>query len=240
MPGKETRFKFVVAKDNSKLVMPSYESVDLETKISVSTDSGDVPLDTVVEVDELTEGEEYNRICKVVNADDNEMFDIKLHSNSLENHITTLENGKFLVKIPIPEEFKGKDLSVFYVDAGGKSTEYTVTVKDGYASFETDHFSIYTLAAKSIVAAPTTKPTPTTSAKPTDDSATPDLPTEDEIGTDKDTNVGTDTDTDTGTDTDADTKGNAVLWIVLGILLAAGLGTAGFFAFKKIKKSDNA
>lgn len=218
VPGKDTRFKFVVMKDNSKLVMPSYKSVDLETKISVSTDSGDIPLDTVVEADKLTGGEEYNRICKVVNADDNEMFDIKLHSNSLENHITTLGNGKFLVKIPIPAGFKGKTLSVFYVDAGGKSTEYAVTEKDGYACFETDHFSIYTLAAKSIVTTTTTEPTPT--------------------GTDKDTPV--DTDADTDTDTDTDTKGSAVLWVVLGILLAAGLGTAGFFAFKKIKKSDNA
>ena len=42
-----------------------------------------------------------------------------------------------------------KDVIVYYVDADGKVTEHTATSDgDGYVSFVTDHFSVYTLAAK--------------------------------------------------------------------------------------------
>ena len=75
------------------------------------------------------------------------MFDLKLYSGST-GYITKLEDGKFKIKLPIKKELQGKTLKVFYVDENDKIVEYPVTIsEDGeYAIFETDHFSIYTLA----------------------------------------------------------------------------------------------
>lgn len=147
----EESYKFVVIKDDTKLQVPSYATVDLNTQISVTTDSSTVPLDTVIEVEKLTEGDEYDRIMKILDVEENETFDIKLHSGSLDNYVTKLDSGKFEVKIPIPEKLQGKTLIVYYVDQNNEPIEYDVTPAEGaddIAVFVTDHFSIYTLAAK--------------------------------------------------------------------------------------------
>ncbi|MBQ6935167.1 MAG: hypothetical protein IJN49_01335, partial [Clostridia bacterium] len=141
-------FKFVIIKDDTKLTLPSYTSVDLDTKVTVETDDSDVPLDTIINVEKLTQGTDYDKIMDVLDDIENEMFDIKLHSGSLNRFFTKLANGKFEVKIPVPEKFSGKNLVVYYVDTDNKPVEYEVNVKDGFAIFSTDHFSIYTLAEK--------------------------------------------------------------------------------------------
>ena len=153
--GEET-YQFVVVKDDAKLAVPTYTSVDLGTLVEVKTDSSEVPLDTAVTVEKLTSGEEYNRIIKAIGTENGEVFEITLYSASLDKNITKLENGKFEVKLPIPEKLQNKNLIVYYVDSENKVTEHEVTVKDGFASFTTDHFSIYTLAEK--VTAATEKP----------------------------------------------------------------------------------
>lgn len=147
--GKEEEYRFVVNKDDSKLAVPTYESVDAKTDVSASTDSSEVPLDTVIKVEKITHGEEHERICGTLEIKDGELFDIKLHSGSLDDYITELKNGKFKVRLPIKNEYKGKKLVVYYVDANGNKTKYNVTVKNGFAFFETDHFSIYTLTTES-------------------------------------------------------------------------------------------
>lgn len=144
--GKEESYKFVIIKDDTKLAVPSYATVDLNTNVSVTTDSSTVPLDTIIEVEKLTDGADYNRIIGILDVDENETFDIKLHSGSLNKYVTELKDGKFEVKIPIPEKFEGKNLVVYYVDQNNNPVKYEVTVKDNFAVFTTDHFSIYTLA----------------------------------------------------------------------------------------------
>ncbi len=145
---KEQTYKFVIIKDDTKLAVPTYSTVDLNTNITVSTASTALPLDTVVEVNKLTGGTEYDRIVDILDVEENEMFDIKLHSASLDTHVTKLENGKFEVKIPVPEKLAGKTLVVYYVDGEGEVTPHEVTPQGNFAVFQTDHFSIYTLAAK--------------------------------------------------------------------------------------------
>ena len=147
--GKEETHKFVVIKDDTKLAVPAYASTDFKTKVSVSTDSSEVPLDTVIKVEKITHGEEHERICGTLEIKDGEIFDIKLHSGTLDDYITELKNGKFKVRLPIKNEYKGKELVVYYVDANGNKTKYNVTVKNNFAFFETDHFSIYTLTYES-------------------------------------------------------------------------------------------
>lgn len=45
-------------------------------------------------------------------------------------------------------ELRGKNLVAYYVDDSGEIKEYAVEVVDNVAVFETDHFSIYTVAEK--------------------------------------------------------------------------------------------
>ena len=143
--GREEEYRFVVNKDDSKLADPTYESADVKTDVSASTDSSEVPLDTVIKVEKITHGEEHERICGTLEIKDGEIFDIKLHSGSLDDYITELKNGKFKVRLPIKNEYKGKELVVYYVDADGNKTKFDVTIKNNFAFFETSHFSVYTL-----------------------------------------------------------------------------------------------
>lgn len=139
-------FNVITIKDSSKINNNvSFKSSDLITNVSVSTDEA-LPLDTLVNVKQITSGNDYTNIIKALDVEEGKVFDINLKSISQNKSITKLDNGKFLVSIPIPEEYEGKYLVVYYVDAANKVTPYSVTVKDGYATFETDHFSIYTLA----------------------------------------------------------------------------------------------
>ena len=142
-------FRFIPIKDSSKINNTvTFKSSDLTTNVSVQTDS-QIPVDTLIKVLGLTSGTEYEKIMKLLKLKDAEMYDISLYSSSQEKSIKKLDNGKFLVSIPVPKKFEGKSLIVYYVDENDDIKSYDVTVKDGYATFETDHFSIYTMAVSS-------------------------------------------------------------------------------------------
>lgn len=145
-------YRFVIGKNTEKMYTPKLITSDFKTNITISTDkTNTIPLDTMINIKELTSGEEYNKILKILNITNNEMFDISLFSNSIKDYITKLKDGSFEVKIPITEKFKDKELVVYYVDDEGKITDYPVTIEDEYAIFNTNHFSIYTLAEKTII-----------------------------------------------------------------------------------------
>jgi len=141
-------YEFIVVKDSDNMISPTYKTADLNTNIEITSASTSVPLDTTIKAEKLTSGTEYEKIMKILKVADNETFDLKLYSNSLNEYITKLDDGRFEVKIPISKELKAKDLSVYYVDEKENITEHEVTVKDDYAIFTTNHFSIYTLAEK--------------------------------------------------------------------------------------------
>ncbi len=138
---------FLVECNSDKIVeAPKYQGKDAATNISITTDSTSIPLDTEIMVEKLTSGEEYDRIIKALNVKENSTYDIKLYSQSAQKYITKLESGKFEVKLPVPKELEGKELGVYYVDAENKITYHKVTVTEGFAIFETDHFSVYVLS----------------------------------------------------------------------------------------------
>lgn len=143
---------FVTIKDSDSMMTPEYKSSDASTDVSVESTDSSVPLDTLISVDKLTEGDEYDEIMNVLKVGSHETFDIKLFSGTLNNYVTKLSNGKFQVKIPIGATLKDKNLIVYYVDEKLEVHEYQVKIADGYAAFETDHFSVYTLADKDGVA----------------------------------------------------------------------------------------
>lgn len=104
----------------------------------------------MIKVDKLIPGDIYNKIMKILNVTNSETFDISLFAKSISKYITKLEDGSFEVRIPIKESLQNKNLIVYYVDDEGKKEEYEVTIENGYAKFNTNHFSIYTLAEKPI------------------------------------------------------------------------------------------
>lgn len=148
--GKEV--DFLAVKDSSKINNNvNLITNDIGSNITINTKTASIPFDTLIKVSKITSGTEYDKIVKLLEVTNSEMFDLKLYSNSTGKYVTKLSNGTFEVKIPVNEILKGKDLTAYYVDNNNKVTEYDVTVKNGYATFTTDHFSIYTLAEKKAV-----------------------------------------------------------------------------------------
>lgn len=140
----------LIRSDSSKMVETTYRTSDILTDVSISSSNKTIPYDALVNVHKITDGETYKKILDILKLTDSEMYDLKLFSKSLDNYVSKLVNGNFEVRIPIKDEYKNKNLVAYYVDDNGKVTEYEVTVKDGYAIFNTDHFSIYTLGVKSV------------------------------------------------------------------------------------------
>ena len=151
-------YKFYIVKaNNEKLVEPTYSAKNIGTDISITSDSGRVPLDTKINATKVTSGTEYERILGILDLEDNVTYDVRLYSEATENYITKLEDGTFEVKIPVPENLKDKDLKdlmVYYVNEEGKTEKYPVEPKDDYVIFTTTHFSIYTLGYKNTTEEP--------------------------------------------------------------------------------------
>ena len=141
----ENQQHVLIVPDSSKMVTPSYKTADVVTNIEISSASAEIPLDTKIDAKEVTSADELDRIYGAIGIEDGESYDLKLYSNTLGQYVTKLENGKFLVSIPLKDKTKPVTFA-FYVDKDGNTTAYEVTVKDGVAQFETDHFSVYTLA----------------------------------------------------------------------------------------------
>lgn len=144
----EKSFYFVIKADTESMYTPTFISSDVATDVAISANSGTLPLDTLIRVNEITGGDQYEKIMKILALEDGEIYDLKLFSQALEKNITKLEDGSFEVRIPLSEKLKGKDLVAYYVDDNGNKEEHEVTIKEGYAVFNTNHFSTYTLAEK--------------------------------------------------------------------------------------------
>ena len=147
-----------IEKDSSKIVTPTYQNIDVTTDIAVLSDDSSIPLDTMLEVEKLTSGTEYDKIKKAIDVEQSVTFDIKLHSDSTDKYVTKLDDGSFEVRIPIPEGWDKENLEVYYVDDKEEVTTYDVNPKENYAVFLTNHFSAYTLATVKANTTPTKAP----------------------------------------------------------------------------------
>ncbi len=144
----DMQYKFLIIADSSKMISPTYKTVDASSNVSISSTSAEIPLDTSMRVSQLTSGEEYDKVIETLGVEEHVTYDLKLYSQSTASYVSQLESGEFEVRIPLTDELKGKDLVAYYVDENNEVTDYEVTLdEDGnYAVFATDHFSIYTLA----------------------------------------------------------------------------------------------
>ncbi len=166
--------KLVIMADSSKMKEKIVNKTeDIITGVQIQTTASDVPLDTMIQAEQLTSGSTYDNVVKTLGVDKCVTYDLKLYSKSASKYVSTSKNGEFEVKVPIPNDLVGVDLAAYYIDDSGKVTEYAVTSDDKFASFITDHFSVYTLAKKVTLSAnetPTTAPTTQTTEDNSDKS----------------------------------------------------------------------
>jgi len=144
-------YRFVICKKEN-LETPTYLGSDILSNIYITSDSSELSLDTALKVKEVATKD----MEKVLGTTDYVAYDISLYSNTKGVNVTKLENGKFIVSIPVPEKLKNKTLTVYYINSKGEKEEHLITVKDGMASFETDHFSTYALVDSSVINNPAT------------------------------------------------------------------------------------
>ena len=140
---------------------PKTEEPQEETKPVTTT--AVVPEGTTLTAEKVTKGDNYNTVVKAVEKDVTKfvLYDISL----VNNNAKIQPNGKVKVSIPVPEGYDTSKIVVYRVSEDGTKTKLDVTVKDGYITFETDHFSNYVVGeekAEETTTTPTTTPTTTT------------------------------------------------------------------------------
>ncbi|MBR0427414.1 MAG: hypothetical protein IJK18_04370 [Clostridia bacterium] len=135
---------------------------DADTKIKLDTTSAVVPKGTTLEAKEVKDGATYNTVVKAV---ENEVDKFVLYDIYLMNNNAKIQpNGKVKVSIPVPDGYDTSKIVVYRVEENGTKTKLDVTVKDGYITFETDHFSNYVVGEeKTTVSEEATKETTDTS-----------------------------------------------------------------------------
>lgn len=107
---------FVIGKNTSKMYTPKLTTSDIDTDIIITTKEGTIPLDTMIRVKEITDGKAYESIMKLINSSTVDMHDLSLFAKSIDKYINKIDDNTFEVKIPLKEEFKDKDLVVYYVN----------------------------------------------------------------------------------------------------------------------------
>lgn len=138
-------------------------TTDKSTNIKLETTTAVIPAGTTLTAEKVTTGENYNTVIKAVENDVEKfvLYDISL----VNNNAKVQPNGKVKVSIPVPEGYDTSKIVVYRVAEDGTKTKYDVTVKDGYITFETDHFSNYVVGeekAEETTTTPTTTSTSTT------------------------------------------------------------------------------
>ena len=126
-------------------------NTDTKTNIKLYAVAGVVPSNTILEVAPISEGTTYNTVkTALTNINKFKVFDINLLSNGAKIQ----PNGKVKISIPLPTDMNKSNLVVYRVANNGTKTEYKATTEGNYATFETDHFSIYVLAEKTAETTP--------------------------------------------------------------------------------------
>ena len=142
----ETIIEDVVIINREKPV--NISDVDKNTNIKLETTTAVVPEDTILEIERITEGENYNTVIATLGNEISKftLYDITLKSNGVEIQ----PNGKVKISIPVPDEFNKGKLVVYRINEDGTKVKYDIKIETiegkDYATFETDHFSLYTLA----------------------------------------------------------------------------------------------
>lgn len=133
--------------DKKFIDTPNVTSIDDETGINVYTESYDVPLDSSIKTNNVSEEEYVSKFVKNNKIDLEYAYDINLIKAYDKNYVTNIENG-IDVYIPVSNYKKGDKVTVYYVkddsSIGEKITGEVVEINNKlYIKFTTTHFSTY-------------------------------------------------------------------------------------------------
>ncbi len=139
--------EIIIKENNTKPTPPPTEPIskeDTTTGIKLETTTAVVPSNTILSSVTVTEQKILDTVNKAIKDTTSKykVYDINL----LKDGAKIQPNGKVKISIPIPSDYDKSKLEVYRIDDNGGIIKYNVTVNGEYASFETDHFSIYVLA----------------------------------------------------------------------------------------------
>ena len=122
------------------------KKTDTKTNIKLEATNSTISTNTEMNITEIISGEKFDKIKNnLPQIKSFKVYDIVLSENNEEIQ----PNGNVKISIPIPEGVNTSKLVVYRIEEDSTKTEYKVTVENGYATFETDHFSTYVLGEKS-------------------------------------------------------------------------------------------
>lgn len=142
---KELIASIILEKETSNTI----NKEDTTTGIKLETTTAVVPNNVILSSVTVKEDTLKNIFTYTVNKAT--AYDINL----LKDGTKIQPNGKVKVSIPIPEGYDKTRLEIYRVEENKQPIKYDVKVEGNYATFETDHFSIYVLAEKKEEKAPT-------------------------------------------------------------------------------------
>lgn len=184
--------------------------VDANTGIRVT---GEFEAGTTLSVAEIEDKDELTSIKDMLSKVSNKFkaYDIRLSLNGQD----VQPKGNVSVYVPIPADYDAQKIGVYYKGTSNH-TEMKVKVENGYAVFETTHFSTYVLAEKNIDETEEILP-----------------PSMDDSEGEGDAVVGGDNQTSTGATTGDSTNTT----LLIGILVVAG-AALGFIVYKNKKDKE--
>ena len=146
---KDKETEILVIKDSSKMQNSTFNAMDVNNNVKVTSDNANYPTNTVVASEMIDEdSDDAKKLMKKLGLKDAEIVDINLYSPTLGD-IENFANVDFDVNVPINIDKLGdENLYAYYIKDDGSIEEHPVVVDDFMASFETSHFSTYIIGKK--------------------------------------------------------------------------------------------
>lgn len=117
---------------------------DTNTGIILNSSENVISNNTQLIVKYLEDDDTYNNANLILGDGINQfkIYDIRLMFN--ESFIQP--TGNVTVSIPIPNNYNSEQCKVYYISEDGIKTDMNARIENNYLVFETDHFSMYTIA----------------------------------------------------------------------------------------------
>jgi len=117
---------------------------DLTTDVVIILDPTAIPTDTSVAIQQVASEHHLRSFTDNALASFNGRY-VAYEIQLTRDGMTVEPNGSLTVRFPVPAGFDTSAIEVVKVLEDGSLKKYDCIVKDGYASFEADSFSIYAL-----------------------------------------------------------------------------------------------
>lgn len=140
----------LLSKDSNKIKKSTFAASDIINNVKITSDTATYPTNTIVNSEIYDSNtNKYKDTMDELNFEDGYVVDMSLYSNKV-GEIDDYNDDTFKVKIPLKDfKYGGLDLYAHFIKEDGTVEKYKVTVDyNGFATFETTHFSTYIIADK--------------------------------------------------------------------------------------------